>query len=198
MNDDKELRNEKIKLLHDWLLENITGYVALCEAGSTTAGDPWIEGRSDRDITIVVSEHTEEIEDSISFHLTEELFNDKYLFIIFSKEHFLTTHSDQDISIKFRGMTLFGEDLVSIKETPSKEFVSEIAEKGLKGMKKKFKTRLLNSGHWSENHLKDKLYPEFKHLFMYLADRQYATTGIYPRRRQDAAKAAIEFVKIYE
>lgn len=185
---DKDLRNSKLETLHTWLTSNISGYAALCEAGSTTAGDVWTEGRSDRDIVIIVEGLSDKIEAKIQEHLVASDFNDTYLFIIFPKERFLKTNSDQDISMKFRGQTLFGEDLVAQKETPSKEFALEIGQRGLKSMFKKFKTRLMNSGYWSEEHLKDKLYPEFKHFFMYLADIEYGKTGKYPRRRTDVAE----------
>lgn len=184
----KELRNSKLDNLHQWLSNNVSGYLALCEAGSTTAGDPWVEGRSDRDITIVLENVSKETDEGIQQYLSTAGFDDTYLFLIFSKEYFLATHSDQDISMKFRGETLYGEDLVSAKEAPSQEFANNVAKKGLVSMPRKFRTRLLNSGYWSNEHLKDKLYPEFKRLLMYLADLRYAETGQYPRRRIDVAK----------
>lgn len=55
----KELKNQKLKELHAWLIEKNIGYVALCEAGSTTAGDPGVNNRTDRDITIVVQEFSD-------------------------------------------------------------------------------------------------------------------------------------------
>ncbi|MEK7177021.1 MAG: hypothetical protein AAB719_01890 [Patescibacteria group bacterium] len=193
-----ELKNSKLNNLHEWLSNNIAGYIALCEAGSTTAGDPWVEGRSDRDITIVLTDVNKKAEEKIRQHLGQAGFDDTYLFIMFAKEYFLATHSDQDISMKFRGQTLYGEDLVSKKEMPAQAFTDSVAQKGLKSMPRKLRTRLLNSGYWSEKHLRDKLYPEFKRLFMYLADSHYANTGKYPRRRVDVANAfeSIELQKV--
>ena len=183
-----ELRNSKLKNFHHWLNNTIPDYLALCEAGSTTAGDPWVEGRSDRDITIVVEHVSKETDEKIQEYLHVAGFDDTYLFLTLPRMYFLTTHSDQDLSMKFRGETLYGEDLVKVKEAPSQEFASTIAKNGLAGMPRKFRTRLLNSDYWSMEHLKDKLYPEFKKLFMYLADLRYSETGQYPRRRKDVAK----------
>jgi hypothetical protein len=117
--------------------------------------------------------------------LSELKFNDTYLFLIIARDVFQTTMSEQDLSMKFRGQTLFGPDLVAQKEFPPRDFAADIAKKGLAGMKRKLPTRLLNSGYWSEDHLKDKLYPELKRLFMFLAARHYAETDVYPRSRQD-------------
>ncbi|OGC82643.1 MAG: hypothetical protein A2V81_03360 [Candidatus Abawacabacteria bacterium RBG_16_42_10] len=113
---EQELRNSKLSNLHEWLNSNVSGYVGLYEAGSTTAGDPWVESRSDRDITIVLADISRKVEQEVQQYLSEADFDDTYLFIMFAKEHFLATHSDQDISMKFRGQTLYGEDLVSVKE----------------------------------------------------------------------------------
>ncbi len=197
---DKDLRNPQLSALHVWLNENIRGYVALCEAGSATSGDPWHEGISDRDITIVVEKLDQQLEAKLQDHLAVAGFNDTYLFIVFSKTDFLSTTSGQDLSSKFRGLTLFGEDVVAQKELPSREFAADFAMKGLGGMARKFHTRLMNSGYWSNEHLKKKLYPEFKRLFVYLGAQHYADTGDYPRNRMAVARAidAGELLEIAE
>ncbi|NQV89419.1 MAG: hypothetical protein HQ488_03805 [Parcubacteria group bacterium] len=185
----KELRNSELAKLHEWLSSNVDGYVALCEAGSTTAGDPWVEGRSDRDVTIVFSEINKELRSTVQAQLGRVGFDDTYLFIMFPQDYFLETQSEQDLSMKFRGETLYGEDLVKLKELPTREFAQDVAHRGLSTMSRKFSTRLLNSDHWSIEHLRDMLYPEFKRLIMYLAAAHYAQTGEYPRRRLDVAEA---------
>ncbi|HJQ08153.1 MAG TPA: hypothetical protein VJ836_01575 [Candidatus Saccharimonadales bacterium] len=184
---DKQLRNTKLRKLHERLRQAVPGYLALCEAGSTTAGDSWVEGRSDRDIAIVISQPDAASTALVQTTLSDLGFNDTYLFLIIAQDIFLTTTSEQDLSMKFRGQTLFGPDLVAQKELPPRDFAASIVQKGLAGMERKLANRLLNSNFWSEDHLKDKLYPELKRLFMFLAARHYADTGVYPRSRQDVA-----------
>jgi hypothetical protein len=187
---DAVLRNQKLERLHHWLSANVTEYHGLYEAGSLAAGDPWVWGRSDRDVAIVVRrEIAGQTKRVIRRQLAAPAFNDTYLFHLVPRDRFLVTHNDQDISMKFRGEVLFGEDLISLKETPSRAFADEIARSGLRKMRRQLDICALNAECWSVELLRDKLYASLKLVLMYLADRAYADSGRYPRRRVDVARA---------
>ncbi len=116
---DNVLRNPKLRRLHECLADGLNGYVGLGEAGSTTAGDPWVKGRSDRDIAIVLAGKIDgHYRQRIQRQLGRLRFGDVYLFYVMHERRFMVTHSDQDISMKFRGQMLFGQDLITQKDTP--------------------------------------------------------------------------------
>jgi hypothetical protein len=187
---DRRLRNAKIRQLHEWLELSIERYVGLYETGSLTAGDPWVEGRSDRDILIVIdAQISGEDLDAIAAQLKLIGFNDIYLFNVVRKQDFLQTHTDYDIGMKFRGTTLFGQNLLPWKETPSLGFADQWATKGLRAIPAKLRIRALNGRCWSVEHLRDEVYFLLKQLFLCLAYRRYADTGHFPRRRRDVADA---------
>ena len=185
---EKTIRNEPLKKLHAWLEVNIDGYIALCEAGSTTAGDPWVAGRTDRDITIVVARLTDGAQTAIRRYLKNK-FGDSYLFIIFDEGTFLTNTTEQDLSMKYRGQTLFGIDVIAQKPEFPRKLAAQLAQSGLRSQERKLRTRLMNSEHWSIEHVRDYMYPEFKRLIMWLAAKKYAETGKYPRSRAEVATA---------
>jgi hypothetical protein len=188
--DDRSLRNAKLRRLHGWLRLYLERYVGLYETGSVPAGDPWVEGRSDRDILIVVDgQITSEGVEAISGQLEVVGFTDTYLFNIARRHGFLRTHSDHDIAMKFRGATLFGEDLLAQKEAPSRVFAERWAEAGLRTMPGKLRIRVMNAPCWSAERLRDDIYFLLKQMFLFLAARSYANTGHYPRRRFDVADA---------
>jgi hypothetical protein len=187
---DRVLRNAKIVQLHGALKLQIEPYVGLYETGSLTAGDPWVEGRSDRDILIVIEGVIgNPCIETIAGQLDSIGFNDTYLFNPAPKHAFLGTHSDHDIAMKFRGTTLFGPDLIAEKETPTRAFAEQWALGGLRQMAGKLRIRVLNSGCWSVEHLRDDIYFLLKQTLLFLADKKYADTGHYPRRREDVASA---------
>jgi hypothetical protein len=187
---DRNLRNAKLRCLQSLLQLDVERYVGLYETGSLTAGDPWVEGRSDRDIVIVIDgQITGEGVRAISRQLEAVGFTDTYLFNIARRRGFLRTHSDRDIAMKFRGSTLFGEDLLAQKEAPSRAFAEYWAQAGLRTLPGKLRIRVLNAPCWSVEHLRDDVYFLLKQTFLFLAARRYADTGHYPRRRLDVADA---------
>jgi hypothetical protein len=187
---DRRLRNHKLGHLHRALARNVPGYVGMYEAGSTTARDPWVAGRSDRDITIVFSGQVRaRLERELRRQLPALGFNDTYGFTAIPKGRFLATRHDNDISMKFRGRVLFGEDLIRHKQMPSRALAHQIAQDGLRALRGKFGHCLLNAESWSLELLRDKLYEAFKLFLMYLAADAYAETGRYPKRRIDVARA---------
>jgi hypothetical protein len=187
---DRVLRNAKLERLHHWLQLNIGRYVGLYETGSLPAGDPWVEGRSDRDVLIVIDgEISDQDREAIAAQLALFGFNDTYLFNLARRGGFLQTHSDHDIAMKFRGLTLFGPDLVARKETPSRAFAEQWAEAGLLTLPGRLRIRVLNARCWSLERLRDEIYFLLKQMLLFLADRSYADTGRYPKRRLDVADA---------
>lgn len=176
----------ELEKLHQWLSDNVDGYVALCEAGSVPAGDAWVEGRSDRDIAIVVEKEDHEIIGKARSYLNGSDFDDSFHFFFINRSDFIASDNHpQAISSKFRGRTLFGEDVVTLKDNPPRELARELYEKGVHGLPGSIERRLLNAGYWSEEKVKDKFYQIFKDIFMYLAAKRYAETGEYPVSRRD-------------
>jgi hypothetical protein len=187
---DRVLRNAKLERLHHWLQLNIGRYVGLYETGSLPAGDPWVEGRSDRDILIVIDgEISDQDREAIAAQLALFGFNDTYLFNLARRGGFLQTHSDHDIAMKFRGTSLFGPDLIAEKEAPSRAFAEHWAKAGLRTLPGKLRIRALNARSWSEERSRDEIYFLLKQMFLFLAYMKYAETGTCPKRRQDVASA---------
>jgi hypothetical protein len=92
---------------------------------------------------------TGELVQVISSQLVVVGFTDTYLFNIARRHGFLRTHSDHDIAMKFRGSTLFGEDLLAQKEAPSRAFAEQWAEAGLRTSPLASSTRARLGGRWS-------------------------------------------------
>lgn len=187
---DKVMRNAKLRGLHEWLARNIEEYDGLYEAGSVAVGDPWVDGRSDRDISLVVGGPiSQEIRALIREVLGRQGFGDTYLFNLSPRRGFLETHAHHDIAMKFRGRVLFGRDLLSRKETPSREFAGGFARERIRRVIGQLQISSLNAKCWSVEHLRDELYGQLKLMFLSLADKKYAETGTYPARRADVADA---------
>jgi hypothetical protein len=185
-----ELRNQKVQGLHEWLARSIAEYDGLYEAGSVAVGDPWVDGRSDREIAIVMGGTIDsQIRDQIQRQLAAHEFTDTYLFNLISRRGFLRVTGHHDIAMKFRGQVLFGRDLLAPKETPSREFAHGFARDRRRLLVAQLSIRVLNARIWSIEHLRDDLYAELKLMFLCLADRSYAEFGYYPRRRLDVADA---------
>jgi hypothetical protein len=187
---DKVMRNAKLARLHAWLAQNIDDYDGLYEAGSVPAGDPWVDGRTDREVAIVVGGTiTGEIRGRIQEQLAIQGFDDTYLFNLTPRRGFLTTQVHHDIAMKFRGQVLFGKDLLTEKETPPREFAARYAQERMGLLFGQLNIRMLNAKCWSVEHLRNDLYDELKLMFLALADKKYAETGEYPVRRLDVAEA---------
>jgi hypothetical protein len=187
---DTVLRNRKLLRLHRWLERDAEEYCGIYDIGSVASGDPWIDGRSDRDIMIVFDGLlAPKFRERIAPRLPLLGFNDKYTFNLARKDGFLGTHSHYDIAIKFRGQVVYGDDLIAAKETPTREFAGSLGQAGLRAMTPRIQVRLLNARSWSLERLRHELYVYLKLMFLHLADRHYATTGIYPARRRQVADA---------
>jgi hypothetical protein len=91
--------------------------------------------------------------------------------------------------MKFRGQVLFGRDLLTEKDTPSREFANGFVRERTGLLVAQLKIRMLNAKIWSVEHLRDDLYAELKLMFLCLADNKYAESGHYPKRRSDVADA---------
>lgn len=187
---DRILRNEKVQLLHASLSEMTKGYVGLFETGSAAVGDPWVRGRSDRDIAVVLSGRiNDNVVQAVSRSVTQCNFNDAYLVYPMHLGRFLSTKTDQDIAMKFGGVRLFGQDLLTAKDTPSRAFADGVARAGLRATDATFRVLFLNAQHWSLGRVRNELYTDIKRLFMYLGYKHYADTGEYPKRRHEVVEA---------
>ncbi len=181
----------KLGAFHSWLTAEIAGYRALCEDGSYAVGDAWVDGESDRDIAIILDSPSSEKMTSIQSYLTKSSLPDECFFTAKSTEKFLSSNKGDthDLSLKFRGRTLLGEDLVQKKEMPPTELADKLALQKLGGIEGKMQRRLLNASFWSTAHLRTKTYPIFKNLFLGLAARRYGESGVFPRKRSDVVEA---------
>lgn len=170
-----------------WLESDLTHFVSLVEEGSTVTGDPWQEGYSDFDITIVVTTDEDSEMAAVYKWLKHNPFPDQYLFGPRLAHEFIHGSTLNDLSMKFRACTIAGEDLVAQKDVPDCETAFQIGTDGLKGAEIRYKRRLLNLAHWSEEHCQKANYPLFKDFFVLLAARIYGQTGTYPTARADVA-----------
>lgn len=174
-----------------WLESDLTHFVSLVEEGSTVTDDTWQEGYSDFDMTIIVTTDEDKEVAAVYEWLKHNPFPDQYLFGPRLAHEFIHGSTLNDLSMKFRARTIAGIDLVSQKDEPDRETAVQIGTEGLKSAEIRYKRRLLNLAHWSQEHCQKANYPLFKDFFVLLAARIYGQTGRYPIARADVA-AAIE------
>lgn len=178
--------NAEIRKFHDFL-QKYRSYQSMIEVGSVAAGDPWIEGRSDRDILLIFDDAVPY--EAMRKYLVESKFGDEFLFTPLSTSEFIgpMNHS-HDFSHRFRSTCHFGENLVDKVVLPNEDVTQKIYENGLARVRDRLLARMLNASFWSENRTRGVFWKSFKHAFMHLAIREYATTGAYPRTRAELAK----------
>jgi len=138
-------------------------------------------------VIVVGGQISWELRGRLQEQLGRQGFRDTYLFNLTPKQGFLKTQVHNDIAMKFRGQALFGEDLLPEKETPPREFAAGFVRERLRLTLARLHIRVLNGRCWSVEHLRDDLYSELKLMFLSLADKRYAETGKYPKRRLDVA-----------
>lgn len=191
--------NDRLQEFHNWLTENCGTYISMIANGSNATGDTWIEGRSDHDVLLVFSTDFHGELERIKDYLKKSSFTDEYLFVPFSKEGFIKSHnSTHDFSRKFRTKTLFGQDLISEVQLPTKEQIYALYSKGLDDFMNRFERRLLNTSFWSEKKVRSIFWQFFKEAIMYLQIKHYYETGVYPRTRDELVQSynAPELVEI--
>ncbi len=182
--------NDQLLKFHNWLTENCGIYLSMVANGSNATGDTWIEGRSDQDILLVFSTNFHGDLEKIKNYLKKSSFTDEYLFVPFTKEDFLRPHnSTHDFSRKFRTKTLFGEELISKVQLPTKEQTYELYSKGLDDFVDRLERRLLNTGFWSEKKVRSVFWKFFKDALMFLQIKHYYETGVYPKTRDELVQS---------
>jgi len=170
-----------------WLESDLTHFVSLIEEGSNVAGDPWQEGFSDHDVTIVVS-NDQEMEMAAVFEwLQENPFDDSFLFGPRLAHEFVHGDSLNDISLKFRARTVCGKDLVKEKDLPNRQRALDLGLRGLHKLEMPCLRRSLNLAHWTLEHAQQKNYEIFKSVFVHAAAKIYGESGVYPTTRADVA-----------
>lgn len=172
-----------------WLESDLTNFVSLIEEGSTVTGDPWQEGFSDYDITIVVSHDEDSEMEAVYKWLSQNPFPDLYLFGPRLAHEFVEGNSINDISLKFRSRTIAGKDLIADKQAPNRDQAQILGISGLKNLEIRCKRRHLNLAHWSTEHCQKANYSIFKDFFVLTAAKLYGETGNYPTKREDVVTA---------
>lgn len=176
---------EKLRKLNDLLVNQLEDYISMTATGSVAVEDPYIEGRSDRDILLIFKKSPEKDLSSIEGILDKMQFNNSYNFVPIPKTVFDEVEENKfAFSNRFRSKVLFGEDVMKNVKLPNRDSTKEMYEKGIKEVIHKLQFGLTNSTHWSINKVRDKFWKQFKHAFMYLAIKCYYDNQNYPRTRE--------------
>lgn len=178
---------EELRRFISWLEKDLTHFVALVEEGSVAAGDPWQECVSDHDLQVIVTGSKETESEAIYSFLEKNPLGDEYLITVRLAKDYAQGDSLNDISLKFRSMTLAGEDVVASKALPSRDTALQIGKSGLEGLVGRLERRLLNLSHWSESYAQKKNYEIFKNFFVFSAAYIYGKTGDFPKTRMNVA-----------
>jgi hypothetical protein len=160
-------------------------YLSMIAVGSIVTGDPYIPERSDKDIVLIYNTNPIYDLENLERLIGDSGFDKCYLFAPVPKEEFGHPNSKYAFSNKFRSKTLYGEDFVSAARLPEKKKINEIYMKGLISTSNQIYNHIINSGIWPTEKLRDGFWKEFKHVFMYLAIREYYMTENYPKTRKE-------------
>lgn len=179
--------HEKLRGLNDDLAQEFQDYISMIAVGSIVTGDPYIEGRSDKDILLMFNNDPTRNIENIGKLITKTSFDDSYVFVALPQKAFGLANSKYAFSNRFRSKTLFGEDLIPLSKLPNEEVIQKTYEKGLESVTHQLNNNLINSGIWSTEKIRDSFWKQFKHAFMYLAIKSYHQTGEYPQARKDVA-----------
>jgi hypothetical protein len=178
---------KELQTFTNWLEKDLTHFVALVEEGSVAAGDPWQEGFSDHDLQVIVTSSKDTESKAIYNFLEKNPLGNEYLVTVRLADDYSHGDSLNDISLKFRSVTLAGEDVVASKVLPSRDKALQIGRSGLVDLRERFDRRLLNLSHWLEDYAQKKNYEIFKNFFVYGAAYLYGKTGHYPISRSKVA-----------
>jgi len=179
---------KKLGVLNDALATRFSDYVSMIATGSIITGDPFIEGRSDRDILLVFeNDPLRDLGDTRRL-LTLPTFDESYVFTRIKRSDWGQADSKYAFSNRFRSKTLFGLDLVPRAQLPDKGTTRRMYLNGLEDVSQKLAIHLDNSVFWSQSKVRDKFWKQFKHAFMFLAVRDYYLTGNYPKTRKELAE----------
>lgn len=181
--------NDQVNSFHNFINDNCKNYVCIIAIGSIATGDCLIPGRSDSDFLLIFDNPLESDFTLVKSYLDKGLFDDTYNFVIFNKEDFLKNRNhSHDFSGKFRSKVIFGEDILPLKELPEREAAFKIYTQGLLDVKTRLARVIFNSGGYSDQKVRDVLWKQFKHAFMYLAIKVFLDSGLYPKTRNDIVK----------
>lgn len=111
--------SDELKKFIAWLEADLIYFVSIAEEGSAVAGDPWQEGFSDHDLSVIVASDVTTESQAIYNFLNENPLGNEYLVGIRLAEEFAKGDSLNDISLKFRAKALAGEDVVPSKQLPA-------------------------------------------------------------------------------
>lgn len=178
---------KELQVFIEWLKNDLTHFVALVEEGSVASGDPWQEGMSDHDLQVIVTSSKKTESQAIYEFLEKNPLGNEYLVTVRLAEEYAKGDSLNDISLKFRSITLAGDDVVTSKAFPSRDAAFQIGKNGAEGLVGRFERRLLNLSHWSEDYAQKKNYEIFKNFFVFSAAYFYGKTGHYPTTRAETA-----------
>ena len=178
---------ENLNLFISWLQSDLTHFIAIAEEGSVVSGDPWQDGFSDHDLTIIVSQDIDSEMKATYAFLEEYPLGNEFLVGFQLAHEFTKGNSLNDISMKFRAKTIAGEDVIASKALPDREKALTMGRDGLSNLTKRFERRWLNLSHWSNEYAQKKNYEIYKNFFVFYGAYCYGKTGIYPKTRQAAA-----------
>ena len=111
--------DEKLSVLNDLLVKKCKGYISMIATGSIAVGDPWIEGRSDRDILLIFGGNPSGNLLKMRDICASLYFDDSYNFTSMPRKAFGLSTSKYALSNRFRSKTLFGKDLVPLSQLPN-------------------------------------------------------------------------------
>jgi hypothetical protein len=117
---------KKLEKFDKLLRSKSTNYLSMIAVGSIITGDPYIEGRSDKDIVLIFKNNPKKDLHKVEQIIKNISFDESYLFTPIPKDSFGTANSKYSFSNAFRSKTLFGEDFVKRAILPSKEKTKEI------------------------------------------------------------------------
>lgn len=181
------MKIEELKKFHSFLKEHVPGYVSMIIDGSVAVGDTWVPGESDYDVLLIFESDYKKYSNSIREFLKTSSFNDEYLFVPFLKDDYIRSMATR-VTSYFRTKVLFGDDVIQEVESPSREKAKQMSNAGLRTVRSALEHRLMSTEFWSEDKVKKTFHIYFKRAFMYLAIREYAKTGKYPRTRRETAE----------
>jgi hypothetical protein len=180
---------EKLKRLNDILINQFKDYISMIAVGSIVTGDPYIEGKSDKDILLIFKDSPENHLDFIEKTLGQIQFDDSYVFTTIPRNEFGQADSKYSFSNRFRSKTLFGEDLVPLSHLPDTQTIQKTYILGLKEVILRLNIQITNSAFWSVKKIRNKFWTQFKHAFMYLAMKCYYDTNTYPITRKEIVES---------
>lgn len=181
------MKIEELEKFHHFLKEHIPGYVSMIIDGSVAVGDTWVPGESDYDVLLIFESDYRKYIKFIREFLKASSFDDEYLFVPFLKDDYVRSMPIR-VTSYFRTKVLFGEDVTQEAELPSRENAEETFSAGLRTVCSALEHRLMSTEFWSEDKVKKTFHIYFKRALMYLAIREYAKTGTYPRTRRETAE----------